>query len=118
MAVNMSDFINWLKSGLYQLGQWLSPYLGDIALVFVVCIIGLYAADVIKAVKKVVAAKHFMLRTLVFVLVSAFGLGALTLWVSPLIAKLLMLFGSTYLPLTVLVAFILVGVLADRKSQL
>lgn len=52
MAVNMSDFINWLKLGLYQLGQWLSPYLGDIALVFVVCIIGLYAADVIKAVKK------------------------------------------------------------------
>ena len=114
----MTNSATLLTSFLDFLGQRLLPYLSDIALVFVVCIIGLYAADVIKAVKKVVAAKHFMLRTLVFVLLSAFGLGALTLWVSPLIAKLLMLFGSTYLPLTVLAAFILVGVLADRKSQL
>ncbi|MFY8272765.1 DUF3392 family protein [Pseudoalteromonas sp. SSDWG2] len=114
----MDGFVSWLQSGLYRLGQWLSPYLGDIALVFVVCIIGLYAGDVIKAIKKIVAGKHFLLRTLVFVLVSAFGLGVLTLWVSPFMAQALMLFGTTYLPLTALAAFILVGVLADRKSQL
>ncbi|WP_105255055.1 DUF3392 family protein [Pseudoalteromonas sp. T1lg75] len=114
----MNDFIAWLESGLFRFGQWLSPYLGDIALVFVVCIIGLYAGDVIKTVKKLVAGKHFLLRTLVFVLVSAFGLGVLTLWVSPFMAKALMFFGSTYLPLMVFAAFILVGVLADRKSQL
>ncbi|WP_462157817.1 DUF3392 family protein [Pseudoalteromonas sp. GB56] len=114
----MASFVAWLESGLYRLGQWLSPYLGDIALVFVVCIIGLYAGDVIKTIKRIVAGKHFLLRTLVFVLVSAFGLGLLTLWASPLMAKALMLFGTTYLPITALVAFLLVGVLADRKSQL
>ena len=114
----MASFVAWLESGLYRLGQWLSPHLGDIALVFVVCIIGLYAGDVIKAIKRIVVGRHFLVRTLVFVLVSAFGLGLLTIWVSPLMAKALMLFGTTYLPVMVVVAFLLVGVLADRKSQL
>lgn len=114
----MADVIAWFKSGLYQLGQWISPYLGELALIFVVCIIGLYAGDVIKTVKRIVAAKHFIIRTLVFIVVSAFGLGLLTIWVTPLIAKLLMLFGTTYLPLMLCAAFILIGVLADRKSQL
>lgn len=112
----MANLIQGIKELIYQAGLWLNSYLPDIALVMVVCLIALYANGFIRTVKRVVGQRHFIVRTTVFVLMTAFGLGFITLWGAPIMMKLLLLFGVMWLPFTVLVGFVLIGVLADKKS--
>ena len=53
-----------------------------------------------------------------FVLVTAFGFGLIVIWLSPLLVKGLLLFNVKWLPLTVLIAFLILGSIADKKNQL
>ena len=100
------------------LGQWLKPYSYNLSLLLVVCVISLYADDLIKITKRFVARRHFIIRVLVFVLVTGFGFGLLVVFLTPFINQLLMYFGVRWLALMVCVAFMLLGVIADRKNQL
>ncbi len=114
----MAEILNWFKGQLAALAHFVAPYTYELALIMVVCVIALYADDVNKITKRLVARRHFVVRTLVFVLVTAFGLGALTLFVTPWMVKLLTWFGTLWLPLTLATGFLVLGILADRKNQL
>lgn len=111
----LTTFFNQVSN---QLASWFLPHLSQIALTIIVCLIALYANDLNKFIKRLFARKHFIIRTVIFIIVTAFGFGALTLFVTPLLIKLLLLFGKIYMPWLLLVAFIVLGVLADRKNQI
>jgi hypothetical protein len=114
----MNSLISIFNEVSKQLASWFMPHLSQIALTIIVCLIALYANDLNKFVKRLFASKHFIIRTLIFIIVTAFGFGALTLFVTPLLIKLLLLFGKLYMPWLLLVAFIVLGILADRKNQI
>lgn len=114
----MDSVITLCQDLALTFGQWLKPYLYNIALLLVVCIVSLYANEIIKTTKRFVARRHFIIRVCAFVLVTGFGFGLLVVFVTPLISQLLMFFGTRWLAVMVVSAFILLGILADRKNQL
>jgi len=114
----MNNVIVFFNGVSNQLAVWLLPHLSQIALTIIVCLIALYANDLNKFIKRLFARKHFIIRTMIFIIVTAFGFGALTLFVTPLLIKLLLVFGKVYMPWLLLVAFVILGILADRKNQI
>ncbi|MBB1292957.1 DUF3392 family protein [Pseudoalteromonas sp. SR44-5] len=114
----MDSIITLFQDLALTFGQWLKPYLYNIALLLVVCLVSLYANEIIKTTKRFVARRHFILRVCAFVLVTGFGFGLLVVFVTPLLSQLLMFFGVRWLGVTAVAAFILLGVVAERKNQL
>ena len=114
----MDSIITLFQDLALTFGQWLKPYLYNIALLLVVCLVSLYANEIIKTTKRFVARRHFILRVCAFVLVTGFGFGLLVVFVTPLLSQLLMFFGVSWLGVTAVAAFILLGVVAERKNQL
>ncbi|WP_404340500.1 DUF3392 family protein [Pseudoalteromonas mariniglutinosa] len=114
----MANFIDLLERLAVTVGQWLHPYLYDIALLLVVCLVSLYADEVLKMTKRLVSQNHFIVRVSCFVLVTGFGFGLMIVFVTPFVSKLLLILGLKWLPVLVLSAFMLLGILADRKKQL
>lgn len=114
----MDSVINAFSNVAITVGQWLAPYLYNISLLLVVCLISLYANDIIKITKRFVARRHFIIRIACFVLITGFGFGLMVVFVTPFLSQLLMMLGIKWLAVTVLVAFIVLGVIADKKNQL
>lgn len=114
----MDKLIQWLFDGLQFAAQSLHPYLNQIAMLITVCLIALYANDLNKFIKGIVGRRHFIIRTALFIVITAFGYGALTLWLTPLIAEGLASLKNVWLTPVVCVVFIVLGVIADRKNHL
>ena len=58
------------------------------------------------------------MRTGAFVLLCVFGYGLLATAGASAVGSLLLYFGSHYLPLTVIAAFVVMGMLAERKKYM
>lgn len=114
----MDSLLQALSSVALTIGSWLQPHLYNISLLLVVCFLSLYANDIIKVTKRFVARRHFIIRVLCFVLVTGFGMGLLVVFVTPFLSKLLMLLGVKWLALTLIGAFLILGVIADKKNQI
>ena len=114
----MDSLLQALSSVALTIGSWLQPPLYNISLLLVVCFISLYANDIIKVTKRFVARRHFIIRVLCFVLVTGFGMGLLVVFVTPFLSKLLMLLGVKWLALTLTAAFLVLGIIADKKNQI
>jgi hypothetical protein len=111
----MPDFLYQL---LLDWGSVFRPYVRDIALAMVATCLVVFGDDVNRFVRRQTAALHFVWRTGIFILLCAFGYGALTIVLTPLLATQLAKFGNLWLPWVCLSMFILLGMLAQRKRQL
>lgn len=114
----MDSLLQALSSVALTIGSWLQPHLYNFSLLLVVCFLSLYANDIIKVTKRFVAHRHFIIRVLCFVLVTGFGMGLLVVFVTPFLSKLLMLLGVKWLALTLTAAFLVLGIIADKKNQI
>ncbi len=114
----MDSLLQALSSVALTIGSWLQPQLYNISLLLVVCFLSLYANDIIKVTKRFVARRHFIIRVLCFVLVTGFGMGLLVVFVTPFLSKLLLLLGVKWLALTLTAAFLVLGIIADKKNQI
>ncbi|CAM2943104.1 DUF3392 family protein [Pseudoalteromonas distincta] len=114
----MDSVLHFLNTLQLSTGQWLLGYVNNIAMLFTVCLVSLYANDVIKLTKSTVSRYNFVVRVLCFVLITAFGFGFMVVWLSPLIAKGLLFFGKKWLTVTLIIAFFVLGTIADKKNQL
>lgn len=114
----MDNILNFFNAQWLDFARWLLSYVNSIAMLLTVCVVSLYANDVLKLTKGLVTSHHFVIRVACFVLVTAFGFGLIVIWLSPLLVKGLLLFNVKWLPLTVLIAFLILGSIADKKNQL
>ncbi|TMO86102.1 DUF3392 family protein [Pseudoalteromonas spongiae] len=113
----MSEFVNMLSSFNSQVATWLAPYLSQIVLIALICLTSVYGASLNKAVKRLIGQQNFVARTFVFILVTGVGIGSLIVFVSPYLVSMIKQIDRGYLPLTVLLLFVVLGALADRKNQ-
>lgn len=109
---------DWLLDILQQWGALFRPYVRDIALAMVATCLVVFGDDINRLVRRQIAHWHFVWRTLVFIVVCAFGYGALTLFLTPLVARQLAGLSNLWLPWFCLLVFTLLGFLAQRKRQL
>lgn len=100
-----------------QWGSSFRPYMADIALAMVVTGLVVFGDDINRLIRRQVSNLHIILRTGVFILVCAFGYGALTIFLTPVVAKQLIKLSNFWLPWCSLGIFIILGALAQRKRQ-
>ncbi|MDF2177234.1 DUF3392 family protein [Aliiglaciecola sp. CAU 1673] len=107
-----------MQALLLQLTQELAPYYGEIALTLVATVMVVYGDLLNKQVKRALAPFHFILRTLAFVLICAFGYGALLLFVTPFTKQLLLMIPYVYQGISIVAIFLLLGYLAEQRRYI
>ncbi|WP_028292280.1 DUF3392 domain-containing protein [Oceanobacter kriegii] len=99
---------------LVSLSGWIRPYNHDIALALVATLLVVFG-DTINGMVRRAVRKHWMVvRVAVFIALCTFGYGAITVWVVPLLASLLMSVSAQYYGVSVVVAFTALGLMAER----
>ncbi len=101
-----------------DLGQWFRPYQYQAALAMIATLLVIFGNEINNTVKRLVAKQHFIVRTLVFILVCAFGYGLLTVWLTSLLAGLLAKVASLYLLPLVFIIFFLLGMYAQKQRHI
>ena len=102
---------------LMEISSWFRPHLTFIASALIATILVIYGERINKAVWALVKGAHFIIRTLVFIALCAFGYGALSVYLVPVIRKLFLAAGNVWLGVAVIVSFVLVGLLAEKLSR-
>tara|TARA_R110002126_G_scaffold43475_7_gene124534 strand:- start:3756 stop:4091 length:336 start_codon:yes stop_codon:yes gene_type:complete len=105
----------------YQLltdgGLLLRPYIRDIALAMVATCLVVFGDDINRFIRRQISSLHFIWRTAIFILVCAFGYGAITVFLTPVVAGWLVRLSNIELPWVCLLIFIGLGWFAQRKRQ-
>lgn len=110
--------MDWLLTILAELGRFLRPYSADISLAIVASILVISGSDINRFVKKQLGSAHFVVRTLVFVVVCTFGYGALTVVLTQILkVQLAQLSYATFASVVVAI-FIALGIWAERRKQI
>lgn len=107
-----------LEDILIHLSMHVRPYIQQVAMMVVATLLVLYGNNINNTVKRHISHYNFVVRTLIFVLVCAFGYGLLLTWLTPLLADLLRRIPSMYLGIAVVGVVLGLGVLAERKRAL
>ena len=100
------------------LADLIHPYLQQVALGIVASLLFIYGEDLNGLIKKQIQKYHFLFRVLIFMLVCAFGYGALTIFLTMIVAKFLASLDAVYQVSVLLGFFFIVGILAERKKQI
>lgn len=106
-----------IEDFLFQLSSWLRPHLGLIAFSYVASLLAIFGHRVCRGVQSMMAGAHFILRTLVFIMLCAIGLGIILSFGSQLLSQWLAQIPSLWLGLTIVVSFMVVGWLAEKYSR-
>ena len=103
---------------LTDVGQWFRPYQYQAALAIIATVLVIFGNDINGAIKKLVVKQHFIIRTLVFVLVCAFGYGLLTVWLTSILALQLAKISTPYLLPSVSGVFLALGMYAQKQRHI
>lgn len=105
--------------------QWLidvdalvRPYINEIAMAIIATLLVLFGNDINSAIRALVKRYHFVIRTLAFVLICAFGYGLLTVWITPLFAGVLLKLSFKWLLPTIVLVFIGLGMFAQKQRHI
>ncbi len=104
-----------IKLFIINFSQWLYPWLGEIAMAIMATLLVIYGHSINRLVKKQTSGMHFILRTLIFILLCTFGYGALLIYATPILSHLLAGVGMIYLGPLIVGIFIMLGVLAEKE---
>ncbi|MCH8551595.1 MAG: DUF3392 domain-containing protein [Natronospirillum sp.] len=97
-------------SGLFQ------PHLTFLSTGLVASLLVIFGHDINRAVRGLVRKAHFVLRTLVFVILCALGYGFMTVQGGLWVARALSSIDAHFLGIIIVLAFLAVGYLAERRS--
>lgn len=107
-----------LEEILITLTFHLRPYVQELAMMVVATLLVLYGNNINNALKRQIAGYNFIVRTIIFILVCAFGYGLLLTWFTPLFADLIRRIPHLYLGVSMVAIVLAVGILAERKRAL
>jgi hypothetical protein len=98
--------------------QAIRPFLPQISVAITSSVLAVFGSEINGWFKQLIRKKPFVLRVSAFVLLVAFGYGALNLFVSHYLSQILILCDDLWLSPLILVAFILIGILAEERRQI
>ncbi len=71
-----------------------------------------------KHIKRIISPYHFVIRTLIFVLVCAFGYGLLVVFATPYVKQLILWIPYLYRGTAVILVFLVLGYLAENRRYI
>ncbi len=109
--------MDWLNEMLLQCTHWLKPHTAQVAVALVATFLVIYGNTINRMVRLFVKPYHFVLRVGAFVLLCTLGYGALTVWGVNKLKQLIATLPDLYFAPTILLAFIILGILAERYHK-
>ncbi|MGB1199696.1 MAG: DUF3392 domain-containing protein [Thalassotalea sp.] len=103
---------------LIELGQHFRPYQYQTALAIVATLLVVFGNDINNAIRKLISKQHFIVRSLVFVLVCAFGYGLATIYLTRLLNQQLNNVSSLYIIPTIVSIFLVLGMYAQKQRHI
>ncbi len=103
---------------LAMISNGLSDYYTEMSLMLMATLLVIYGDVINGNIKRMLSPYHFIIRTIVFVLVCAFGYGALTLYGAPLLLHIIKYLPWHWQGVGFISAFIALGVLAERRRYM
>lgn len=97
------------------LSRWSRSHLSDISLAIMATLLVLFGPAINAWVQQRIGSLNFVFRTLLFVLICAVGYGLAMVFVTPWLAKGLGYFNNYTLAPVLLLAFFVIGMIADRS---
>lgn len=107
-----------LEPLLYDLSDWISPHTDNIALAIIATLLVIFGEDINRTVKKQLRPFPYLVRLFGFIILCAFGYGAMTVYATPLMESLIKQIPELYLAPCIALLFILIGLLAERRRQI
>lgn len=98
--------------------SWTKAHLTTISTAITTTLLVLFGDDINRFVKNKIRGYNFVVRTGVFIALCAVGYGMLSVFGAPAVARALRYFGDQYLALSVVAAFVAMGILAERKKYM
>jgi len=96
--------------------HWVRPYLTEISFSFIATLLVIYGDRINGQIKKLFSGSHYVVRVTALILVSGFGYGLATVYLTGMLEKALQYKTGNYLGLIVIGVFLLLGILADQKK--
>ena len=106
----MNDIINDIARFLREHGR-------TICFAWTAALLVIYGGALARFAKNIAKAWHFVFRVLFFVLVCGFGYGLLTVFLARFLHSQLSHLDNIWYIVSVVAAFILLGILAEKKKQ-
>lgn len=91
--------------------------MGDIALAVVATLLVIYGNDINRTVKRAVGKKPLLIRFGAFIALCTVGYGVLTVNITQWVGRGLAKIPVPYLPVAVILVFVILAILAERKNQ-
>ncbi len=105
-----------MQSLLVEFSSLFAPHLRFLASAMVASLLVIFGKDINRGVLGLVKRAHFVLRTLVFVILCAVGYGFITVQGGIWLAQLLGQIDRLFLGVVIVLLFIGIGWLAERRS--
>ncbi|MCG9728582.1 MULTISPECIES: DUF3392 domain-containing protein [unclassified Shewanella] len=113
----MSNLISKAIEFFNYLGSFIYPWLAEVSTAIIACCLVVFGADINRFLRRYLAGRSFLLRTLIFVIVNAFGYGLIIIHLSPVLAQNMAKIPSHWLFLLVVAIFFAIGSWAQRNRQ-
>ncbi|GAL34192.1 hypothetical protein JCM19240_1100 [Vibrio maritimus] len=99
-------------------GQFISPYLLEIATALVACMLVVLGADINRLMRNALRDTNFVIRTGCFILLNAFGYGLIIIKATPALKNALSNIEPGLMFSIVVLSFIGIGIWAQRNRQI
>lgn len=107
-----------MEAILIDMAHWFRPYQSQCAMAIIATLLVLFGGEISQAIRQLIKNQHIIVRTLVFVLVCAFGYGALTIWLGQMLTLGLTKIHDLYLIPSVAAIFIGLGLYAQKQRHI
>ena len=103
---------------LNESGHWFRQYQYQAALAIIATVLVLFGHEINSAIKSLIKNQHFIIRSIIFVLVCAFGYGLATVWLTSLLSAQLAKIPNLYILPTVIGVFTALGIYAQKQKHI
>ena len=107
-----------LSSVTIPISQFLADYYTEMSLMLMATLLVVYGDIINRQFKRSLSNLHFIIRSTLFVLLCAFGYGALTIYGAPLLHHIFNFVAYEYRGVAYIAAFIALGIAAERRRYI
>ena len=100
-----------------EIGNGIRPWIDDISTAAITCLLVMLAADINRFMRKQLIGTNFIIRTMIFILVNAFGYGLFIVTTAPYLSAKLSQLANHWLITVVISMFMAIGVWAQHHRQ-
>ncbi|HAS61167.1 MAG TPA: DUF3392 domain-containing protein [Vibrio sp.] len=99
-------------------GRYIASYLSEVSTALIACSLVIFGSEINANLRKILRARNFVLRTVIFILINAFGYGLIIVKATPYLTRTLAQMPYGIMFSIVITSFVAIGLWAQRNRQI